>query len=128
MDPTPQRVDRWLWASRLVKTRALAAEAVKGGRVHVNGARVKPSREVGPGDELELLHASVRRTVIIHGTAPRRGPAPEAQQLYTETEASIAAREAHAAQRRLDAPPVFPPGSGRPTKRDRRRMDRARRR
>lgn len=123
MEDTPVRVDRWLWASRLVKTRALAAEAVKGGRVHVNGQRVKPSKDVGPGDELQITIGTVRRTVVIQGTTPRRGPAGDAQHLYEETPQSVAAREEHAAQRRLDAPPVFPGGVGRPTKRDRRRLD-----
>ena len=64
----PQRVDKWLWAARLVKTRALAVEAVNGGRVHVNGQRVKPSKDVRPGDELEITVGPVRRTVVIRGT------------------------------------------------------------
>ena len=81
----PVRVDKWLWAARLVKTRALAAEAVKGGRVHVNGQAVKPSRDVRPGDELELTVGTVRRTVVVRGTAERRGPAKEAERLYEET-------------------------------------------
>lgn len=118
----PIRVDKWLWAARLVKTRALAVEAVNGGRVHVNGQRVKPSKDVGPGDELELSAGPVRRTVIIRGTAPRRGPATEAQELYEETPASIEQRERHEAQARLTRPPV-PITGPRPTKRDRRRME-----
>lgn len=118
----PIRVDKWLWAARLVKTRALAVEAVNGGRVHVNGQRVKPSKDVGPGDELELSVAPVRRTVIVRGTAPRRGPAKEAQQLYEETKESIEQRERHEAQARLTRPPV-PITGPRPTKRDRRRME-----
>lgn len=118
----PIRVDKWLWAARLVKTRALAVEAVNGGRVHVNGQRVKPSKDVGPGDELELSVAPVRRTVIVRGTAPRRGPAKEAQQLYEETKESIEQRERHDAQARLTRPPV-PITGPRPTKRDRRRME-----
>lgn len=123
MSTEPVRVDRWLWASRLVKTRGLAAEAAAGGRVHVNGVRVKPAKDVRPGDELELTTGPLRRTVIIRATAPRRGPAKDAQLLYEETEESIARREAYAAQRRADSTPQYPSGHGRPTKRDRRRLD-----
>ena len=116
------RIDKWLWVARLCKTRPLAAEAVTGGRAQVNGARVKPSREVKPGDRIDLSTGEVRRTVIVRGSTPRRGPASEAALLYEETPASIAARELHAEQRRLAAPPPAPEG-GRPTKRDRRRFD-----
>jgi ribosome-associated heat shock protein Hsp15 len=123
----PMRVDKWLWAARLVKTRPLAAEAITGGRVHLNGARVKPSKDVKPGDELEITIGPVRRTVIVRGTAPRRGPAAEAQQLYEETPESIERGERERAQARLARPPV-PISGPRPTKKDRRRMDRARRR
>jgi ribosome-associated heat shock protein Hsp15 len=122
----PVRIDRWLWAARLAKTRPLAAEAVSGGRVHVNGAAVKPSRDVRPGDEIEVTVGQVRRTVVVRGTAVRRGPAAEAQLLYAETPASIAARERAAQDRRLAAQTAPEPG-GRPTKRDRRRMERSRR-
>lgn len=122
----PVRIDRWLWAARLAKTRPLAAEAVSGGRVHVNGAAVKPSRDVRPGDEIEVTTGQVRRTVVVRGTAVRRGPAPEARLLYEETPESIAARERHAQDRRLAAQAAPDPG-GRPTKRDRRRLERTRR-
>jgi ribosome-associated heat shock protein Hsp15 len=117
------RVDKWLWASRLLKTRSLAAEAVKGGRVQVNGQRVKPSKEVGPGDELEVTIGQVRRTVVVRGVAERRGPAREAALLYDETPASVAARELLAEQRRLSSPPPGADLGARPTKRDRRRLD-----
>jgi ribosome-associated heat shock protein Hsp15 len=123
MEPSsdPVRVDRWLWAARLVKTRALAVEAVKGGRVEVNGHSVKPSRDVKPGDRLEITLGPVRRAVVIRGTALRRGPASEAALLYEETAESVEARERHAEERRLAGPTeVF---GGRPTKRDRRRFD-----
>jgi ribosome-associated heat shock protein Hsp15 len=116
------RVDKWLWVARLVKTRQLAVEAVTGGRVHVNGQRVKPSKEVKPGDELELTVGPVRRTVIVRGIAARRGPASEAQELYDETPESVERREREAAQARLARPPV-PISGPRPTKRDRRRME-----
>jgi len=117
------RVDKWLWAARLLKTRSLAAEAVKGGRVQVNGQRVKPSKEVGPGDELEVTIGQVRRTVIVRAVAERRGPAKEAVLLYDETADSIAARERQAEQRRLASPPPGADLGTRPTKRDRRRLD-----
>jgi ribosome-associated heat shock protein Hsp15 len=117
------RVDRWLWAARLHKTRSLAADAVKGGRVQVNGQRVKPSREVGPGDELEVTIGQVRRTVVVRAVAERRGPAKEAGLLYEETAESIAARELLAEQRRLTSPPPGSDLGARPTKRDRRRLD-----
>ncbi|HEV7885280.1 MAG TPA: S4 domain-containing protein [Solirubrobacteraceae bacterium] len=117
------RVDKWLWAARLHKTRSLAADAVKGGRVQVNGQRVKPSKEVGPGDELEVTIGQVRRTVIVRGVAERRGPAKEAVLLYEETAESVAARELLAEQRRLTSPPPGADLGVRPTKRDRRRLD-----
>jgi ribosome-associated heat shock protein Hsp15 len=120
------RVDKWLWVARLAKTRALAAEAVRGGRVKVNGQPVKPAREVGAGDRLELSFGERRMEVFVRDVAPRRGPASEAALLYEETEASRLAREQRAAEARLSAP-VPGRGGGRPTKRDRRRLDAARR-
>jgi ribosome-associated heat shock protein Hsp15 len=120
------RVDKWLWAARLHKTRSLAADAVKGGRVQVNGQRVKPSRDVGPGDEIEVTIGQLRRTVVVRGVSERRGPAKEAVLLYEETPESVAARELLAEQRRLASPPPGADLGGRPTKRDRRRLDDAR--
>ncbi len=118
------RVDKWLWAARLVKTRALAAEAIRGGRVHVNGTAVKPSRELKPGDRLEIsLGQGVRKVVDVRGLAERRGPAKEAALLYDETPESIEERERAAAERRLAAPPSLGP---RPSKRDRRAFEKAR--
>jgi ribosome-associated heat shock protein Hsp15 len=117
------RVDKWLWAARLTKTRSLAADAVKGGRVQVNGQRVKPSKEVGPGDRLEITFGQSRRAVVVLGVAARRGPAKEAELLYAETAESVAAREAAAAERRLAVPPPRFDLGGRPTKRDRRQFD-----
>jgi ribosome-associated heat shock protein Hsp15 len=125
MAETGVRVDRWLWAARLAKTRPLAAEAVKGGRVEVNGQRVKPSKDVRPGDRLEVTIGQIKRVVVILGTAERRGPATEAALLYEETPESIAARERFAAERRMAAMPA-PERGGRPTKRDRRRLDKRR--
>jgi ribosome-associated heat shock protein Hsp15 len=118
------RVDKWLWTARLFKTRALAAGAVKGGRVHVDGVAVKPSREVGPGDDLEITIGTARRTVIVRGAAERRVSAAEAVKLYEETEQSVAERERQAELRRLAGPVNL---GGRPTKRDRRRYDTGRR-
>jgi ribosome-associated heat shock protein Hsp15 len=114
------RVDKWLWTARLFKTRALSSEAVKGGRVHVDGVAVKPSRDVGPGDELKVTAGAVRRTVIVRGVAERRVSAAEAARLYEETAQSIAERERQAELRRLAGPM---PSGARPTKRDRRRYD-----
>jgi ribosome-associated heat shock protein Hsp15 len=123
----PVRIDKWLWAARLVKTRPLAAEAVTGGRVHLNGRATKPSKEVRPGDTVEVTIGQLRREVVVLGTSERRGPAAEARRLYEETEESIARRERLAAERRLAAQPMPAPGA-RPTKRDRRRLEQARRR
>src|ERR1700761_3192673 len=118
------RIDKWLWTSRLFKTRGLAAEAVKGGRVHVNGVAAKPSREVAPGDELQITVGQLRRTVIVRGAAERRVSAPDAAALYDETEESIAERERQSEIRRLAGPMNL---GARPTKRDRRRYDSPRR-
>ena len=122
--PEPVRIDKWLWAARLVKTRTLASEAVKGGRVEVNGQRTKPSRDVRPGDRIQLTVGPVRRVVVVRGLSERRGPAVEAERLYQETAESIAERERQAAERRL-AWPTGSPDGGRPTKRDRRRFEAA---
>ena len=118
------RVDRWLWTARLFKTRSLAADAVTGGRVHVNGGATKPSRDVGPGDRLEISIGSIRRTVIVRGAAEHRVSAAIAAELYDETEESIAERQRQAEVRRLAGPVNL---GGRPTKRDRRRYDAGRR-
>ena len=119
------RIDKWLWAARLAKTRGVAAEALKAGRVTINGAIAKPAREVRPGDRLELRIGPVRRVVDVVALAERRGPASEAVRLYVETPESIEAREAAAEQRRL-VRPAYDDAGARPTKRDRRRLDRTR--
>jgi len=120
------RIDKWLWAARFYKSRSLAADAVSGGRAQLNGARVKPSREVGAGDELEVTIGQTRRVVIVRGASDRRGPAKAAALLYDETPESVAARELAAEQRRLQSPPPGADLGMRPTKRDRRRLDSAR--
>jgi ribosome-associated heat shock protein Hsp15 len=120
----PVRVDRWLWAARLFKTRSLATEAVRGGRVHVNGRAAKPSRELRPGERVEITVGSLRRTLIVRATAERRGPAREAALLYDETPESVEARERAAAERRAAGAAAVDLG-GRPRGRDRRRYERA---
>lgn len=119
------RIDKWLWAARFYKTRSLAVEEIGKGRVLVNEQVVKPAREVRPGDLVTLRQGPVTRTVTVRGLSGQRGPAPVAQQLYEETEASRQAREAAAEQRRLAAEPALSIEQGRPTKRDRRQMDKA---
>lgn len=95
------RLDKWLWAARFFKTRALASDAINGGHVHLNGARVKPSRTVQRGDTLEIRRAREEFEVTVVGLAERRGPAHEAAQLYEESEASRRKREQLAEQQRL---------------------------
>jgi ribosome-associated heat shock protein Hsp15 len=121
-DTEPVRIDKWLWAARFLKTRALAADAVKGGRVQVGGERVKPSRDVHVGDRIDLTVGPVRRTVVVLAVSRHRGPASQAALLYEETADSLARRAQYAAEQRL-AP--RPPGrtGPRPTKRERRRFD-----
>jgi ribosome-associated heat shock protein Hsp15 len=120
------RVDKWVWAARFVKTRAAATEAVLGGHVQVNGARVKPAKELVTGDRVEVRVGERRWTVVVTGLADRRGPASVAATLYEETAESVAERERHAAERRLSKPLGADLGT-RPTKRDRRRLDALRR-
>lgn len=120
---TDVRLDKWLWAARLFKTRGLAAEAVAGGKVHLNGARTKPAKTLRVGDVLEVRRGPVATVVTVRGLADRRGPAPVAAELYEETPESRAAREAFRAQR---AAPVMDRG-GRPSKHDRRAAARLRR-
>ena len=117
------RIDKWLWAARFFKTRALAAEAVNGGKVEVNGARAKPSRTVRPGDEIGVRRSLYEWTVVVKYVAKLRGPAPQAQLLYQETEASMRRREAAIAQLRLERPPEFDHPT-RPSKKDRRAIAR----
>src|SRR5947209_17196322 len=99
------RIDKWLWAARFFKTRSAATEAVLGGRAHVNGARVKPAKEIKPGDEIEVTIGVVRRVVEVLALSDKRGPATVAATLYRETPDSIERRERLAAERRLARPP-----------------------
>lgn len=114
------RIDKWLWAARFFKTRSLAADAVEGGKVTMNEARLKPAKAVGVGDMLEIRVGKFRYEVEVLALSGKRGPAPEAQKLYRETDDSRAKREAIAAELRAQPQPAF---KGRPTKRDRRRME-----
>lgn len=120
------RLDKWLWAARLFKTRALAAEAAERGRIDVNGQAAKPSRELRPGDSLVLRQeAGVQRTLLVRALSTQRGPAPVAQALYEETPASLAERRRMADARRLAPEPAQTLEHGRPTKRDRRDIERS---
>jgi ribosome-associated heat shock protein Hsp15 len=120
------RVDKWLWAARFAKTRSAATELVAAGHVRVAGERVKPAREVGPGDMIEIRLGVVRRIVVVTGVAERRGPAKAAALLYEETPESRSERERLALERRLARPPGADLGA-RPTKQERRRLDALRR-
>jgi ribosome-associated heat shock protein Hsp15 len=117
------RIDKWLWAARFFKTRSAATDAVAGGRVHVGGARVKPSRDVRVGEKVEVTLGQSRRTVVVTALGERRGPASVAATLYEETAESVAAREQQALERRSAPRPV-----GRPTQVDRRRLEALRKR
>jgi ribosome-associated heat shock protein Hsp15 len=123
MDHTPVRIDKWLWAARLVKTRALAVDAIRGGRVKINGLPAKPSKDVKPGDRLEFSAGVIRLEATINGTAERRLPASAAQLLYTETEESSTERERRVAEMRMTRPQGVD-RNARPTKRERREMER----
>jgi len=120
------RVDKWLWAARFFKTRSAATHAVLAGRVHVNGVRVKPAKEIRVGDALEVTIRSVKRTVEVAGVSDKRGPAVVAAALYVEAPESISAREEAALERRLARPPGADLGA-RPTKLARRRLEAMRR-
>ncbi|MDX1571788.1 MAG: S4 domain-containing protein [Xanthomonadales bacterium] len=119
------RLDKWLWAARFFKTRNLARAAVEGGRVHVNETRVKPARAVRVGDLLEISRGEIHWRVEVAGLAERRGPASEAQKLYSETPESIERREEAARERREKR--LRREADGRPSKRDRRELTRLKR-
>jgi ribosome-associated heat shock protein Hsp15 len=123
LSAAPVRLDKWLWAARFYKTRALAVEAIGKNRVDVNGQPAKPSRDVRVGDHLTVREAGMPpRTVEVLGVSELRGPAPIAQQLYVETADSLAAREAAREARRQGVEPAQTIEHGRPTKRDRRQL------
>jgi ribosome-associated heat shock protein Hsp15 len=119
------RIDKWLWAARFYKTRSLATDEIGKGRVQVNGLDAKPSREVKVGDTVVIRQGPVVRTILVQGISHQRGSAPVAQQLYAETAESISARELAAETRRLNTEPATAIEHGRPTKRDRRSIEKA---
>lgn len=121
MDKT--RIDKWLWAARFFKTRSLATEAVNRGHVQIDKHDVKPARDVRVGDVLTFWQAQLPRTVVVMGISEQRGSAPVAQQLYAETSESIEKRAKAAEQRRLSPEPALALEHGRPTKRDRRDLE-----
>jgi len=116
------RLDKWLWAARFFKTRGVAQEAIAGGRVKLNGERVKPAHVVRPGDGLVVRIEEIEWQVAVRGLSERRGPAAEARKLYEEDAASVAGRQRLMDQRRWGTEPALQL-KGRPTKRDRRLME-----
>ena len=117
------RLDKWLWAARFFKTRALAAEAVEGGKVELNGDRPKRARPLQVGDQLRIRLGPYEHIVTVRALSDRRGPATQAAGLYQETDASRSAREARALQLK-SLHSLFGPETGRPTKKDRREIER----
>jgi ribosome-associated heat shock protein Hsp15 len=123
-DPSTARIrlDKWLWATRLFKTRSLASDAIDKGHVRVNGLGAKPAREVHLGDLIDLSHGQMPLQVVVRGLSDVRGPAPVAQALYEQTAQSVATRAALVEQRRAGVEPGRTLEQGRPTKRDRRKL------
>ena len=121
------RLDKWLWAARFYKTRSLASEEITKGRVNVNNMPAKPAREVGPGDRVAIRKNDPPIEVTVKAVSAVRGPAPVAQLLYEETPESQARRQAAAEMRRLAPEPADTIRTGRPTKRDRRQIELAKR-
>ena len=119
------RIDKWLWAARFFKTRSIASEEIGKNRVQINGQDAKASREVKPGDTVRMRQGQVERTVRVKAISAVRGPAPVAQLLYEETAESIQARTLAAERNRLAREPALSIEQGRPTKRDRRQIEKA---
>lgn len=119
------RIDKWLWVARFCKTRSLAADEIGKGRVRVNDQEAKPARDVKAGDTVAMRQGRVTRTVVVLGLSQQRGAAPVAQQLYEETPESLRLRDIAKEQRRLNTEPAASQEQGRPTKRDRRSLDKA---
>lgn len=117
------RIDKWLWAARFFKTRSLAIAAIESGKVEINEVRVKPSKTVDVGDLLAIRLGPYQFVVEVLGLSDKRGPAPQAQKLYKETETSIKRREELAFERKAQAE-IVTRGEGRPTKKDRRDIER----
>lgn len=121
--PDRVRVDKWLWAARFFKTRTLASDAVEGGKAHLNGQRVKPSKDVKIGDRLHITVGDMVWEITVLGLSEKRGPAPIAQALYEETPESCARREQQKENHAFAADPAQAV-KGRPTKKDRRMIHR----
>lgn len=121
------RIDKWLWAARFFKTRSAAQQAVEGGKVKVNGERAKPSKEVKTGDRLVIHIGAYEWVIRVVQISDRRGPAAVARTLYEEDEESRTCRTEQVALRRLAADPERG-RRGRPTKRERRQLERWRER
>lgn len=117
------RLDRWLWAARFFKTRALSATAVAGGKVHVNGTRAKPSKQLQVGDALRIRVGPYEWLVSVRALSAQRGPPRAAQDLYNESVVGRAARERLAEQLKMAPAPAYQ-GKGRPTKKERRELQR----
>ncbi len=117
------RIDKWLWAARFYKTRSLAAQELDKGRIQLNGHAVKPAHDIKPGDKLTLRQGTVLREVQVLGLSMQRGPAPVAQALYEESADSLEKRLLAAEHRKLNSEPAASIEHGRPTKRDRRSID-----
>ena len=121
------RIDKWLWAARFFKTRSAAQQAIEGGRVKLDGERVKPAKDVRAGQRLVMQIGQQSWEIIIDGLSEQRRSAPEARKLYTESEESRLRREEQSAMRKLTVEPAAD-RVGRPTKRERRVLDRFRER
>jgi ribosome-associated heat shock protein Hsp15 len=119
------RIDKWLWAARFFKTRSLATDEINKGRIQVNGLVAKPSREVKAEDTVLIRQGDITRTLVVLALSQVRGPAPVAQALYQETPDSLTLREKLTEQRKLAREPALSIEHGRPTKRDRRELQRA---
>lgn len=117
------RIDKWLWAARFFKTRCIASDEIGKNRVQINGQDAKASREVKPGDTVRMRQGQVERTVLVKAISAVRGPAPVAQLLYEETAESLAQRQKLAEMNRLSREPALSIEQGRPTKRDRRQIE-----
>ena len=120
-----QRIDKWLWAARFFKTRSIASDEIVKNRVQINGQDAKASREVKPGDTVRLKQGAIEKTVVVLGLSAQRGPATAAQLLYQETLESTQARQKAAELNRLAREPSLSIEQGRPTKKDRRQIERA---
>lgn len=124
--PEPVRLDRWLWAARFLKTRGLAAEAIAGGRVQVNGARAKHAKTIKPGDQIRLRLGPFEHLLTVRALSVHRGPAAQAALLYLE-DPEAKARRLHLAEQHHLAAQAFTYGEGKPSKKDRREILRFRR-